>query len=84
MHTVNILDARNNLSRLLAAVGEGEEVVVANRGKPIARIVPVDPAPQKTGAHIASWLTKNPPPTKSHRTRAQLDAQILENLESWD
>jgi len=37
---VNISDAKANLSRLLARVADGEEVIIARRGKPIARIVP--------------------------------------------
>lgn len=84
MRAVNILDARNNLSRLVNAVGAGEEIVIANRGKPVARIVPAEPASSKSGANIAAWLVKNPLPTKTTRTRVQLEEQIRDNLEAWD
>lgn len=40
MRTVNIGDLKNNLSRYLTAVRRGEELVVKDRSKPIARIVP--------------------------------------------
>ena len=39
MTSVGIRELKNNLSRYLAAVGRGEEVVVTARGKPVARIV---------------------------------------------
>ena len=38
---VNILEARNRLSQLIKAAQAGEEVVIANRGEPVARLVPV-------------------------------------------
>ena len=34
--TVNIHDAKTQLSRLLARVGEGEEIIIAKAGKPVA------------------------------------------------
>lgn len=43
MLTVNVHEAKTQLSRLLARVEEGEEVVVARRGKPVARLVAVAP-----------------------------------------
>ncbi|MBA4392837.1 MAG: type II toxin-antitoxin system prevent-host-death family antitoxin [Desulfobacca sp.] len=36
---VNIHEAKTNLSRLLARVSDGEEVILAKAGKPIARLV---------------------------------------------
>jgi prevent-host-death family protein len=38
---VNIHEAKTHLSRLLADVAAGEEIVIAKAGKPVARIVPV-------------------------------------------
>ena len=42
MTKVNIYQAKTQLSRLLAQVEEGEEVVIARSGRPIARLVPFD------------------------------------------
>ena len=39
MTTVNIQQAKTQLSRLLAAVEAGEEVVIARDGKAVARLV---------------------------------------------
>lgn len=36
----NIYSAKTNLSRLIEQVLEGEEVVIAKAGKPVARLVP--------------------------------------------
>jgi prevent-host-death family protein len=42
--TVNIMNAKTNLSRLIADVSRGEEVVISHAGAPRARLVPFDPA----------------------------------------
>ena len=39
MTTVNIHEAKTHFSELVAAVERGEEVVIARRGKPVARLV---------------------------------------------
>jgi len=44
MKTVNVRDAKTNLSRLLVRVARGEEIVIVRSGKPIARLVPAVPA----------------------------------------
>ena len=38
---VNIHEAKTHLSRLLERVKEGEEIIIAKAGKPLARLVPV-------------------------------------------
>ncbi len=45
MTEVNVHEAKTHLSRLLARVALGEEVVIAKAGRPIARLVPVAPPP---------------------------------------
>ena len=45
--TVNIHADKTQLSRLLEQVEEGEEIVIARAGKPIARIVPLVPTRPK-------------------------------------
>ncbi len=43
MTQVNIHEAKTQFSRLLAKVAEGEEIVIARAGKPVARLVPWTP-----------------------------------------
>jgi prevent-host-death family protein len=40
MKTVNVHEAKTQLSRLLRAVEEGEEIVIARNGTPVAKLVP--------------------------------------------
>ncbi|HVC10802.1 MAG TPA: type II toxin-antitoxin system prevent-host-death family antitoxin [Burkholderiales bacterium] len=41
METVNIHRAKTQLSKLIERVSEGEEIVIARGGKPVARLVPL-------------------------------------------
>lgn len=52
MRTVNIHEAKTQLSRLIEAVESGEEVLIARAGKPVARLLPLRPvaAPRNLGA----------------------------------
>jgi prevent-host-death family protein len=45
---VNVHEAKTHFSKLLARVSEGEEIVIAKAGKPVARLSPILPAkPQR-------------------------------------
>ncbi len=46
MQTVNIHEAKSQLSRLIEAAANGEEVVIAKAGTPVVRLVPVDAKPK--------------------------------------
>lgn len=45
MTTVNMLDAKTNLSKLVEAVETGTEaeVIIARNGRPVAKLVPIAP-----------------------------------------
>ena len=45
---VTIHEAKTQLSRLIAAVERGEEVIIARRDKPVARLSVVEPYSGKT------------------------------------
>ncbi|TCF97740.1 antitoxin [Paraburkholderia strydomiana] len=45
MQTVNIHEAKSQLSRLIEAVVSGEEVVIAKAGTPVVRLVSVEQKP---------------------------------------
>ena len=47
MKSVNIHEAKTHLSRLLAEVEKGEEIVISRAGKPIAKLAPLD-APRRS------------------------------------
>lgn len=80
MQLVNMLHARNQLSKLVAAAERGDDVVIAKRGKPVVRLVPVEQQ-HFTGGALAERLVRNPPP--SSRSAAEIDADIRDARESW-
>ena len=41
MDTVNLYDAKTNLSKLVERAARGEEIVIAKAGRPLARLVPL-------------------------------------------
>jgi prevent-host-death family protein len=48
--TVNIYDAKTQLSRLVDRAAAGEEIVIARAGKPLARLMPLPSAePRRPG-----------------------------------
>ena len=47
METVNIHQAKTNLSKLLARVELGEEIIISNRGIPVAKLVPFCTSPSR-------------------------------------
>lgn len=47
MQTVNIHNAKTNLSRLVDRAAKGEPFIIAKAGKPLVKVVPIDqPASQ--------------------------------------
>jgi len=39
---INLYDAKTQLSRLVDRAADGEEIVIAKAGKPMARLVPIE------------------------------------------
>lgn len=81
----NVLEARNQFSKLLAAAENGEDVVIARRGKPTVRLVKIEDSdsPERgTGAWFAHWYEKNPPTRE--RTTEEIEAEIREAKSGWD
>jgi len=60
MNTLNIHAAKTHLSRLIEEVAEGEEVVIAKAGRPVARLVPFGKAPGKRTLGILKGRLKVP------------------------
>jgi prevent-host-death family protein len=49
MAKVNMREAKTTLSRLVDRVAEGEEVVIARNGVPVAVLSPLKPVPRRPG-----------------------------------
>jgi len=52
MQTVNIHDAKTQFSKLIEAVSQGERVIIAKAGKPVAELIAIESAlpPRKPGS----------------------------------
>lgn len=50
MRSVGAFEAKTHLSELLAAVEQGETVVITRRGRPVARLVPEPSSPDRAAA----------------------------------
>ena len=66
---VNILEAKNQLSRLVKAAAAGREIVIASNGKPMAKLVPL--APRR---RLGSWRALRV-------SQAKIDAAFLPEVE---
>ena len=86
---VNILEAKNRLSQLIKSVQAGEEVVIANRGEPVARLVPAHSGSKGaegvgSARAILSWLRNHRLPAYARRSAEEIDAAIEEERASWE
>jgi antitoxin (DNA-binding transcriptional repressor) of toxin-antitoxin stability system len=81
------LEAKNRLSQLIRSVQAGEEVVIANRGEPVARLVSARGIPAANTGNaqaILRWLENHPLPAYARRSSEEIDAAIAEERRSWD
>lgn len=52
MLTVNIHDAKTHLSRLVDQAAQGESFIIAKAGKPMVKVVPLEPREAGTSNRI--------------------------------
>ena len=66
---VNMLEARNQLSRLVKDALAGEDIVIASNGEPMVRLVPV-----ARKGHLGGW-------GKLKKFRAAIDAAFTSQID---
>ena len=82
---VNIHHAKTNLSKLIAAVESGEEVVITRKGKPAVKLVLAE-TPKKSRRNILGsgigkiWIS---PDFDSPQTKAEI-IDLFENTKDFD
>lgn len=76
MTTVTVHAAKTNLSKLLAQVEAGEEVVIMRGSTPVAKLVPVDPPtkPRRVPGRLAG---------KARLTDEFFEPLPPEELDAW-
>jgi prevent-host-death family protein len=67
---VNMLEAKNQLSRLVKEALEGEEVIIASNGEPMVKLVPV-----RRKGRLTGW-------GKLKTLRAGVDAAFTADVEA--
>ena len=60
MKTTGIKELRSSLTATLERVKAGEEILVTERGEPVARIVPIESPEQKLARMIRSGVIRPP------------------------
>lgn len=61
-HAVNVAEAKRDFSRLLGRVAfAGETVVILRRGRPMAKLVPVESGEGSHLADMSGWLDDDDP-----------------------
>lgn len=81
MERYDVLYTRNNLSKLLARVESGEEIEISRRGKPVARLVPLEEKRYWTGKELVEWIEANPLPAHLQKTPEEIDDIIREIID---
>ena len=71
----NIHAAKTNLSKLIEAALNGEEVIIANGSKPVVRLVPIEDKKFKFGV----WEHKSPVPIPDFS-----EPMTEEELQLWE
>ncbi len=68
MPSVNMLEAKSSLSRLVEAIEQGREreIVIARNGRPAARLVPVEAVPAGKRLGVAKGKFKVPDDIDAH------------------
>ena len=79
---VNMLEAKNQLSRLVKAAQAGEDVVIAQRGIPAVRLVPINTGDQAPDP--LAWIAAHPLPAHLKRSHDAIEAEIQAERQAWD
>jgi len=71
MQTVNMLQAKYSLSRLVKAIEQGREreIVIARNGRPVAKLVPLTTAPSGKRIGVAKGLFVVPDSIDTHNVK---------------
>ncbi|MDD9372334.1 MAG: type II toxin-antitoxin system prevent-host-death family antitoxin [Acidimicrobiales bacterium] len=72
---VGVRDLKNNLSRYLDRVKAGEEVIVTERGRPVARLSAMDHPSDRLAALVASGAVQPPKSTARRRPARRIKAR---------
>lgn len=82
---MNVQQARDNLSRLIAAAEAGEDVTITRRGKPAVRLIPVGEEPRRRwgGKDLAAYLEEGRR-FRGTMTADEIHEYVRGERDAWD
>ena len=69
---VGIRDLKNGLSKYIDRVEAGEEVIVTDRGRPVAKLSPLDAPDDRLADLVAAGVVRPPASGTRHRARPRI------------
>jgi prevent-host-death family protein len=70
---VGIRDLKNGLSRYIERVRDGEEVIVTDRGRPVARLTSIDASSDRLADLVSAGIVRPPTRTASRRPPRRIE-----------
>ena len=77
---VGVRDLKNNLSRYLEGVGNGTEVIVTDRGRPVARLVRIDASSDRLADLIDAGVVRAAPSRSRRLPKRVLASTTVSDL----
>ena len=77
---VNLYEAKTNLSQLVEDAANGEEIVIAKNGKPMAKLVVVSPPEAPKKRELGQWAKYMAPEERAYYA----SDQFLIDSKKWD
>jgi antitoxin (DNA-binding transcriptional repressor) of toxin-antitoxin stability system len=79
---MNILEAKNTLSEPTKSAQAGVDVVIANRGQPVVRLVPTESKSKtKQNRNLLVWLQRSSLPTHAQKSASEYNQKRY--LDEW-
>ena len=72
---VGIRELKNGLSRYIERVRNGEEVIVTDRGRPVARLSSIDAADDRLAELVAAGIVRPPASTQRHLPKRRIKSK---------
>jgi len=69
---VGIRDLKNSLSKYIDRVRAGEEVIVTDRGRPVAKLCPLDASDDRLAGLVAAGVVRPPSGGTRHRSGSRI------------
>lgn len=78
--TVNIFEAKTQLSKLIGLVEQGQEIVIARAGKPVVRLTQLEPGKHKIrfgGLKGKIWIADDFDAPLPHEVLAEFEGDVF-------